>query len=97
MITALLVAKVLVADGIMADTEKARLLQIMEELRLDVAESEQVLLLDGMDAAVEAARGLPAETRAALMDRLAEVALVDGRLSPHELREIQELAAALDV
>lgn len=97
LVTALLLAKVLCADGMMADAEKVRLSQIMQRLALTPAEREKVHALEGMDEAVAAAKTLPEEKRRALIDGLVEAALVDGKLSPLELREVKALSEALGV
>lgn len=97
LVTALLLAKVLVADGMMAAAEKTRLSQIMARLELTEAERAQVLKLEGMDDALAAAKTLSDEKRRALIDGLVEAALADGKLSPHELAEVRALSDALGV
>ncbi len=91
----LLIAKVLVADGMMAEPERAFLGRTMEALRLDDAEQQRVRNLDGFDEAEAWAAKLPEARKRALVDELLEAALVDGKLSPHETKTIAALTAAL--
>jgi uncharacterized tellurite resistance protein B-like protein len=97
LVTALLLAKVLAADGMMAAAEKARLAEVMAKLDLNDAERERVLTFDGMDEAITSAKGLSHEKRLAIVDGLVSAALVDGKLSPHELAEVKAISEALEV
>jgi uncharacterized tellurite resistance protein B-like protein len=97
LVTALLLAKVLIADGMMATAEKARLFEVMQRLDLTEKEREKVLALEGMEDALVAAKLWPEAKRRTLVDGLVEAALVDGKLSPHELREVRTLSDALGV
>ncbi|HEY0478124.1 MAG TPA: TerB family tellurite resistance protein [Kofleriaceae bacterium] len=93
----LLVAKVLVADGIMTDDERHFLDAVMAAEGLDAAERHRVTELDGWDEAERLVRGLPIEQRRALIEQLVDAASADGRLSAHELATIRALSAELGV
>lgn len=91
----LLVAKVLVADGMMTETERALLEALVLQLGLDESERARVIDLEGMDAAEARLRSEPEERRRAVVDRVLEAALADGRLSPHEITAVRGLTEAL--
>ena len=91
----LLIAKVLVADGIMAEPERAFLARSMESLGLTDEEQRQVRLLDGFDEAEQIVATRTTADKQALVDRLLEAALVDGKLSPHETATIARLTKTL--
>ncbi len=91
----LLIAKVLVADGMMADNERAFLARSMEALGLSDEEQKQVRLLEGFDEAERIVSTRTAADKRALVDRLLEAALADGKLSPHETTTIAALTKAL--
>lgn len=91
----LLVAKVLAADGMMAAAEKDFLRSTMDSLGLGEDEQRRVLDLEGLDRAESVLRARPVEERRALLDRLLEAALADGRLSPHETEAVRAVTEAL--
>jgi uncharacterized tellurite resistance protein B-like protein len=93
----LLIAKVLVADGIMTDDERSFLDGVMAAEGLDADERRRVTELDGWDAAERLVRGLPIEQRRALIEQLVDAASADGRLSAHELATIRQLSTELGV
>jgi uncharacterized tellurite resistance protein B-like protein len=93
----LLIAKVLVADGIMTDDERSFLEGVMAAEGLDADERRQVTELDGWDEAERLVRTLPLERRRALIEQLVDAASADGRLSAHELATIRQLSAELGV
>jgi uncharacterized tellurite resistance protein B-like protein len=93
----LLIAKVLVADGIMTDDERSFLDGVMAAEGLDADERRRVTELDGWDDAERLVRGLPIEQRRALIEQLVDAASADGRLSAHELATIRQLSAELGV
>ena len=86
----LLIAKVLVADGIMTDDERSFLDGVMAAEGLDADERRRVIELDGWDDAERLVRALPIE-------QLVDAASADGRLSTHELATIRQLSAELGV
>lgn len=93
----LLVAKILTADGMMAEPEHAFLLQTMEAFGLDLEAQQRVLDLEGINTAERVLRARPLEERRALLDKLVEAALADGRLSPHETAAIRAVTEALAI
>lgn len=93
----LLVAKVLVADGFMADDEKAYLESIMTRFGLDADERKQVIELEGMDEAQARIAELSVEERLDILELMVDAASADGHLSPHELSTIKSVEKALGV
>ena len=93
----LLVSKVLVADGMMADGERAFLERLMTALALDADERRRVIDLEGWDEAAAFVRELPLEERRALYAQLVDAAAADGQLSKHELATIKDIARELDI
>ena len=93
----LCVAKVLVADGMMTDDERAFLDCMVRRLGLTDAERKQVTELDGMDEADRLVRELPIEERRQIVEQLVDAASADGKLSPHELAAIKRVTAALEL
>lgn len=91
----LLIAKVLVADGMMAEHERAFLAKSMEIFALTDEEQRAVQNLDGFDEAEKVVAAMPEPQKRGLVDRLVEAALVDGKLSPHETKTITTLTKAL--
>lgn len=91
----LLIAKVLVADGMMAEHERGFLARAMETFGLTEAEQARVRNLDGFDEAEKWAAGMPREKKQALVDQLVQAALSDGKLSPHETKTVGALTTAL--
>ena len=85
---ALVVAKVLVADGMMTPEEKGFLDRIMGKLELDDAQRAKVHDLEGLDEAESVTASLPEADRRAL---------VDGKLSPHETEAVAKLTTALNL
>lgn len=93
----LLVSKVLVADGMVTDDERAYLDGIMRKLGLTEGERRQVIELEGLDAALPMVQGLPLDEKRALLDMLVDAASADGRLSKLELGTVRRLAQALGI
>ena len=93
----LLISKVLVADGMMAESERAYLEAIMTRLGLDADERHAVIELEGWDAAEGIVAGLSVEERLDIIELLVDAAASDGHLSPHELATIQRVEQALGV
>jgi uncharacterized tellurite resistance protein B-like protein len=93
----LLVAKVLVADGMMQDEERAFLDTVMNSLGLSPAERKQVIELEGLDKAHEFVLQLATEERQQIIEMLVDAASIDGKLSPHELAVVKRLTAALQL
>jgi uncharacterized tellurite resistance protein B-like protein len=92
---ALLVSKVLIADGMMQEEERTFLDQLMTKLGLTAEERLGVIDLRGLDSAEPFVRALPLDERQALLELLVDAASADGKLSPHELAMVKRLTAAL--
>lgn len=91
----LLVSKVLVADGIMTENERAFLDRAMRTHGLDEQERRAVLDLDGWDLAEPVVSTLPADDKRAFVSSLVDAASSDGRLSPLEAKAVQAISKAL--
>ncbi|MBZ0116258.1 MAG: TerB family tellurite resistance protein [Sandaracinaceae bacterium] len=90
-----LVAKVLAADGIMTEHERAFLENAMDASGLSEEERRRVRDLEGWDQAEAQIAALSEAERRAFMDSLVNAVLADGKVSPHEMQTIEKLAAAL--
>lgn len=93
----LLVAKVLVADGMMQDEERAFLDTVMNSLGLTADERKTVTDLDGLDEAHKFVLDLPKDERQQLVEMLVDAATVDGKLSQYEMGIVQRLTKTLDL
>jgi len=93
----LLVSKVLVADGIMTDEERAFLDDVMTKLGLSDAERRRVVDLEGWDEAEPIVDKLSEDERREIVAMLVDAAGADGKLSAHELATVKRVAAALHV
>jgi uncharacterized tellurite resistance protein B-like protein len=91
----LVVSKVLVADGMMADGEREFLAELMQTLALTDEERHRVIELEGLDDAEAVVRELPIEERRELVSTLVDASSADGKLSAHELELVKRLTAAL--
>lgn len=91
----LLVAKVLVADGMMQDEERAFLETVMNSLGLTADERKAVIELDGLDKAHEFVLALPLEERQHILEMLVDAASVDGKLSQYEMGVVKRLTKTL--
>jgi uncharacterized tellurite resistance protein B-like protein len=93
----LLVSKVLVADGMMSDDERAFLHAMMIKLGLSEAEQRQVIELEGWDEAEPIVNALSDDDKRDIVGLLVDAASADGRMSPHELATVKRVSAALGV
>lgn len=93
----LLVSKVLVADGIMTENERAFLDRVMRGFGLDEAERRGVLDLDGWDRAEPIVAALSIDEKRELVATLVDAASADGRLSPLEMSTVKRITSALGV
>ena len=93
----LVVSKVLVADGIMTDDERAFLAEMMRRLGLTPDEQQRVVELEGLDEADHIVAALSADERREIVELLVDAASADGKLSPHELAAVKRVTAALGV
>lgn len=91
----LVVSKVLVADGIMTDDERAFLRAMMERLGLTEDEQRSVVELEDLDEAEPIVRALSVEERQQIVELLVDAASADGKLSPHEFSTVKRVTAAL--
>jgi uncharacterized tellurite resistance protein B-like protein len=93
----LVVSKVLIADGMMTDEERAFLAGLMDELGLTAEERDRVIQLKGLDEAETIVGALAIEERREIVELLFDAAAADGKLSPHELRTMNRVSKALGV
>jgi uncharacterized tellurite resistance protein B-like protein len=93
----LLVSKVLVADGMMTDDERAFLDEMMQKLGLDGDEKKSVVELEGWDLAEGIVNALPLDTKLELVELLVDAASADGHLSPTEMATIKSVEQALGI
>lgn len=91
----LLVSKVLVADGMMSESEREFLAAMMTKLGLTDSERQRVIELDGWDEAEPIVKLLSEDERRGIVELLVDAASADGKLSPHELAAVQRVSAAL--
>lgn len=91
----LLISKVLAADGIMTDAEREFLESAMEKLGLTDEERAQCRDFEGWDEAEPIVRAMSLDAKRELMDGLVLAVLADGKVSPHEMKTIEKLSAAL--
>ncbi|MEZ4364515.1 MAG: TerB family tellurite resistance protein [Kofleriaceae bacterium] len=89
-----LLAEVLASDGMMAEGERELLEREMAQLELSDAERDQVRHFEGRDDALAVVAALPQAERQALVDRLVEAALVDGKLTARETEAVKRIAEA---
>ena len=93
----LLVAKVLVADGIMTENEREFLDKMMRGLGLDEKQRRGVVDLEGWDEAEPVVAKLSTEEKRELLSTLVDASSADGRLSPLEMATVKRITAALGV
>ena len=93
----LLISKVLVADGMMSDDERAFLAELMTKLGLDADEKNSVIELEGWDEAEAIVNELPLEAKLELVELLVDAASADGHLSPTEMTTIKSVEQALGI
>jgi len=91
----LLVSKVLVADGMMSDSERDFLDGMMSKLGLSPEERKRVIELEGWDEAEPIVDKLSEDERRGIVALLVDAASADGKLSPHELATVKRVSAAL--
>lgn len=95
--TCLLISKVLVADGMMHDSERAFLDGLMTKLGLDADERRSVIELEGWDEAEGIVQALSLDERLELVELMVDAASADGHLSPNELATIKRVEQALGI
>ncbi len=92
-----LLARILAADGIMADKERVMLQAKMNRLGLSDEERAQVIHFEGAKGAEACIRALPEEARQAMISEFLSAAFIDGNLSPLEVAEIKKIARAIGI
>jgi len=93
----LLISKVLAADGIMTENERAFLDGAMKKQGITPEERQRIVDLEGWDEAETALAGLSTEEKSAIVSQLVDAAGSDGRLSPLESAMVKKISAALGV
>ena len=91
----LLVSKVLVADGLMTENERAFLAEVMERLGLTAEQRRKVIDLEGWDEAEPIAKAMSDDDKRALLDMMVDAASADGKLSPLEMTAVKNITKAL--
>ena len=91
----LLVSKVLVADGMMTENERAFLDRAMKGMGLDENERKKVVNLDDWDKAEPVVAKLSEQERRDLVSMLVDAASADGKLSPLELATVKRITKEL--
>jgi uncharacterized tellurite resistance protein B-like protein len=91
----LLISKVIVADGMVTDDERAFLDDVMTRLGLEPDERRGVIELEGWDEAEGIVATLSLDERLALIEMLVDAASSDGHLSANEMAAIKRVEAAL--
>jgi uncharacterized tellurite resistance protein B-like protein len=93
----LVVSRVLIADGMMMDEERAFLASMMEQLGLSEEEKKQVIELKGLNDAEAIVGALTTEERQQIVEMLVDAASADGKLSPHEMKTMKRISKALGI
>ena len=91
----LLLTKVLAADGIMTENERAFLDHAMKKLGVKDDERKGIHNLEGWDEAEAALVGSSEEEKRELVSQLVDAASADGRLSPLEMQMVKRISKAL--
>jgi len=91
----LLVSKVLAADGIMTENERAFLEGAMSRLGIAPDERRSVINLEGWDQAEAALAHLTPDAKREIVSELVDAASADGRLSPLEMAMVKRITSAL--
>lgn len=93
----LLLAKVLVADGIMTENERVFLDRAMKTLGLDDEMRKRVTHLDGWDEAEPIVAKLSDDEKREVVGWLVDAASADGKLTGLELAMVKKITAALGI
>ena len=91
----LLLTKVLAADGIMTENERAFLDHAMKKLGVKDEERRGIIDLEGWDEAEGALTGASEEEKREIVSQLVDAASADGRLSPLEMQMVKRISKAL--
>lgn len=93
----LLITKVLAADGIMTENERAFLERAMKRLGVKEEEKRGILDLEGWDDAEKALLGASEDEKREIISSLVDAASADGRLSPLEAVMVKTISKALGI
>jgi uncharacterized tellurite resistance protein B-like protein len=93
----LLLTKVLAADGIMTENERAFLDSAMTKLGVKDDERRRIINLEGWDEAESALASISDEEKREMVSQLVDAASADGRLSPLEMQMVKRISAALGI
>lgn len=93
----LLLTKVLAADGIMTENERAFLDSAMTKLGVKDDERRGILDLEGWDDAESALMGASDDEKREIVSSLVDAASADGRLSPLEAAMVKRISKALGI
>jgi len=93
----LLYTKVLTADGMITENERAFLDQAMDRFELTPDQRRRVLDLDGWDEAEAALRSLDRSDKERIVSELLDAASADGRLSPLEVAAVRAISKDLGI
>ena len=91
----LLLTKVLAADGIVTENERAFLEQSMDRLGVTPEERPGIINLEGWDEAEAALTSLSEDEKRDVVSQLVDAASSDGRLSPLEMKMVKAITKAL--
>lgn len=91
----LLLTKVLAADGIVTENERAFLEQSMDRLGVLPEEREGIKNLEGWDEAEASLTSLSEDEKRDVISQLVDAASSDGRLSPLEMKMVKAITKAL--
>lgn len=91
----LLLSKVLAADGIVSENERAFLQTAMNKLGVPEEERQGILELNGWEQAEPTLASLPESEKHEIVRQLLEAGGTDGRLSPLEKAMVTRIALAL--
>ena len=91
----LLLSKVLAADGIMTENERAFLDNAMKKLGVTPEEKRRILDLEGWDEAEAALTSSTEDEKREMVSQLVDAASADGRLSPLEMAMVKRISKAL--
>jgi uncharacterized tellurite resistance protein B-like protein len=93
----LLLTKVLAADGIMTENERAFLDSAMTKLGVKDDERRRIVNLEGWDEAEAALANITDEEKREMVSQLVDAASADGRLSPLEMQMVKRISTALGI
>jgi uncharacterized tellurite resistance protein B-like protein len=93
----LLLTKVLAADGIMTENERAFLDHAMKKLGVTDDERRKIVNLEGWDEAEAALAAISDDDKREMVSQLVDAASADGRLSPLEMAMVKRISAALGI